>query len=610
MFRQYLSRFFYILSGKKRQLLLLLFLILISSLLETFGIGLIGPFIALATDLSSIQKNSWSNWLYTGIGFQSDIQFVSVFGILIVCILCIKSFLSFSITKYIFNFGFGQQAELRARLMRAYLRAPYTFHLTHNTAQLIQNILKESEGFANRVIMPLLFSCANIVVIVSLLGLLFKTDAGATLSILAVLLVVAMFLYRFRHNLSVWGRESHEADIEMIRAIHHGLGGLKDVKVIGCEDHFEAQLLAQAEKFKRTVALSNVFASLPRFTLEPVLIAFLVGFSIVYLLTDKNSQNLTATLSVFGMAAIRLLPAASNFMQSVGYLKNSTYIVHELYLILKELEIDLPLALHDRLYPKSNLPSQQHCGLITFENQVRLQEITFSYPSAERPALKDVSLEIKRGQAIGLIGKSGSGKTTLVDVILGLLMPERGDIQVDGISVYDNLRSWQNLIAYIPQSIFLTDDTIERNIAFGVADDQINSHRLERAIQAAQLTELIEQLPAGIKTYVGERGVRLSGGQRQRVGIARALYHEREILVLDEATAALDMETESLVTESIKSLSGTKTMIIIAHRLSTIEHCDKIYVLAGGRVLKSGSYQEVVLDKSSTIHESSQAEVR
>lgn len=194
-----------------------------------------------------------------------------------------------------------------------------------------------------------------------------------------------------------------------------------------------------------------------------------------------------------------------------------------------------------------------------------------------------------------MIGQSGAGKTTLVDVILGLLTPQQGDIKVDGISIYGNLRSWQNLIGYIPQSIFLIDDTIEKNIAFGVPENEIDQQRLDKAIQAAQLSEVIENLPNGLKTRVGERGVMLSGGQRQRVGIARALYHEREILVLDEATSALDNETEQLVTEAIKSLSGVKTTIIIAHRLTTVEHCDRIYMLEKGRIVKSGSYQEVVL---------------
>jgi ABC-type bacteriocin/lantibiotic exporter with double-glycine peptidase domain len=233
-----------------------------------------------------------------------------------------------------------------------------------------------------------------------------------------------------------------------------------------------------------------------------------------------------------------------------------------------------------------------------FLNQIVLDKITYRYPNTTLEALKNLSLTIKKGESVALIGKSGAGKTTLVDVILGLLIPEGGDIVVDGRSVYEDLRSWQNIIGYIPQSIFLTEDSLERNIAFGVPDHLIDHEKLRYAVQAAQLSEVVKDLPEGLNTLVGERGMRLSGGQRQRVGIARALYHEREILVLDEATAALDNETENLVTESIKSLGGTKTIIIIAHRLTTVEHCDCIYVLDKGQILDSGSYQDVVLTNS------------
>ena len=214
---------------------------------------------------------------------------------------------------------------------------------------------------------------------------------------------------------------------------------------------------------------------------------------------------------------------------------------------------------------------------------------------------KKYQFTIKKGESIALIGKSGAGKTTLVDVILGLLQPQQGDIKVDSHSIYCNLRNWQNLVGYIPQSIFLIDDTLEKNIAFGVPQDAIDRPQLYQAIKAAQLEEVVENLPDGLQTIVGERGLLLSGGQRQRVGIARALYHEREILVLDEATAALDNETESLITKAITSLSGTKTMIIIAHRLTTVKHCDRIYLMEKGRIIKSGSYEKVVLENPKLV---------
>jgi ABC-type multidrug transport system fused ATPase/permease subunit len=599
MFRVFF-KFLYILAGKKRQLIFLIFLFLLTSLLETFGIGLVGPFIALATKPKLIHQNDWSSWIYTQFGFHSEIQFISILGLGIVGILYLKSFLGFNTQKHIFEFGFGQQANLRVRLMQSYLQAPYSFHLNRNTAVLIQNIITETDKFANGVLMPVLFSVSNLTITCALTLLLLKTDLIATTTILGILLFLFLILYRFKDKLVRWGKEGHEADVEMIRIINHGLGGVKETKVIGCESYFENQLKEQAQKFKVAVASANAFSLLPRYALEPVIITFLVGFTIAYLLFNQTPETLTATLGVFGMASIRLLPAASNLMQTFGGLKYSSYIVDRLYFDLKELEkVEVKKKL--KLSNKTKLVNLSDAHFdkqtLSFREQIILDKITYHYPLISEAALKNISLVINRGQSIGLIGKSGAGKTTLVDVILGLLTPQSGDIKVDGVSINSNLGDWQNLLGYIPQSIFLIDDTIERNIAFGVPDEGIDQRKLEKAIAAAQLTELVDTLPNGIKTVVGERGVRLSGGQRQRVGIARALYHEREILVLDEATAALDNETENLVSEAIKSLSGTKTMIIIAHRLSTIEHCDRIYMMDQGRILMSGSYEEVVLRK-------------
>lgn len=325
--------------------------------------------------------------------------------------------------------------------------------------------------------------------------------------------------------------------------------------------------------------------------IEAFLITFLILFTFLFLTINKGSnQDLSAVLGVFALASIRLLPASTNLVGAVNGIKLNSYTLNKLYLDLKESESWSDLGRGAKL---QSVSSQPHS--INFQDRIVLDQIIYSYPNAARNALEGVILEIKKGESIGLIGRSGAGKTTLVDIILGLLEPQSGDILVDGSSIYTDLRAWQNMIGYVPQSIFLIDETLEKNIAFGVPDHLIDQGKLQKAIELSQLAELVEQLPQGTQTVIGERGVLLSGGQRQRVGIARTLYHEREILVFDEATAALDNETESLVTEAINSLSGVKTMIIIAHRLSTIEHCDCIYALERGRVVKSGSYREVVL---------------
>lgn len=590
----FLFKFFYILQGKKKILIFMIFLFLFVSIVETLGTAMVGPFISLAVDPKSIQTNSFLHKIYTSLPFHSEHQFLLALGIFVISIFYLKAFLSFSAQTYIFKFGFGQQGELRHRLMRLYLAAPYTFHLGRNSATIIQNILNETHTFANDIMIPLLTSVSNSVIIIALVILLVHTYALATIIIALILLLSIGLFQLLKNRLARWGEEGHDAYIEMIRLVNHGLGGLKETRVIGCESYFSEQLDKQAKKFSHGASLATSFSSLPRYVIEAFLITFLILFTFLFISINQNSQNpqnLSSVLGIFALASIRLLPAASSLLSSMNNIRYKSYSLDKLYLDFKELEI-----LH---LSKGAVPSQERDNIkpnIKF-SQVVLENIVYSYPSSSQKSLSGISMEIKRGQSIGLIGKSGAGKTTLVDVILGLLIPQDGDILVDKISIYKNLRNWQDMIGYVPQSIFLIDDTLERNIAFGVSDNRIDHKQLHQAIQAAQLTELVEQLSDGLQTMVGERGVLLSGGQRQRVGIARALYHEREILVFDEATAALDNETEALVTESIRALSGIKTSIIIAHRLSTIEHCDRIYQIEKGQITKSGNYQDVILNK-------------
>lgn len=384
----------------------------------------------------------------------------------------------------------------------------------------------------------------------------------------------------------------------MLRVVNHGFGGIKETQVIGCSAYFESQLYEHIQDYEDAGASLFEIKLLPRIIIETILIVIIIGFTSFSLIIGGNIESLIPNLGIFALASLRLIPAVTQVLNGMNSLRSQGFILNKLYNDLKNLNrvdadlhaADLPFAgcrdlessLNSSLEPREQITPE-------FSDCIRLEGVNFQYPGADEPALSNISLTLRKGESIALIGRSGAGKTTLVDVILGLLIPQKGDITVDGASIYHYLRSWQNLIGYIPQSIYLIDDTIERNIAFGVPDALIDQQRLQNAIQAAQLSELIKELPDGLQTLVGERGVRLSGGQRQRIGIARALFHEREILVLDEATSALDNETESLVTQSIQALSGLKTLIIIAHRLTTIEHCDRIYLIDKGHIIESGS---------------------
>ena len=589
---KFLSKFFYVTKGKHRAFTAISCLFVISSIFEMLGVGLMGPFAAMVTDSSFITNTSWLNAIYQKLSFDTPQKFILYFGIFTIIAFYIKAALGFISQKAIAEFSHGLKGDLSSKLMKSYLAAPYTLHLTKNSANLVQSVVTFTDRFCVGLVLSLLTAISNGVVIVALVVLLVCTNAAASVGIAIVLLVSLAVLNPLKDRLAFWGKEGFDASAEMIRILNHGLGGLKETRIIGCEPYFEGQMAEAAKKYSKNMGLASGYSNLPRYIVEAVIISFLIIFAFLFVTFNQdNTQNLTSIFGIFAIASIRLLPATGNTIGCISVIRYNIHSLDSLYAELKEAEG------HEAQNQKRSLPAgnNHQAAKLDFQQQIAIEDLVYKYPNAATNALDGISLTIEKGHSIGLIGKSGSGKTTLVDVLMGLLSPQSGDILLDGVSVYSHLRAWQNLIGYVPQSIFLIDDTLERNIAFGVPDNQIDRQRVQQAVAAAQLTEVIENLPMGLNTTVGERGVLLSGGQRQRVGIARALYHEKEILVFDEATAALDNETENLITEATKALSGSKTIIIIAHRLSTIEHCDLIYRLEQGSVTQSGNYQTVVL---------------
>lgn len=602
---KYLSKFLFIISTKKINLLIIVFFFIVISLLDALGIGLVGPFIGLAVKPEIIHKNIWLASLNAQLGLQDVSQFVALLGLFIVILFYCKSFIYYQIQNYVLRFCYTQQVWLRRRLLRTYLSLPYTFYLKTNSAHIIQSIGGESANFTYSIAVPLLNSIANSFVLVVILLLMAKTDLLATVSILGLLLVAIMPFHYLRHRVARWGKEGVEANTETIRVINHAIGGLKVTKLIGCERFFEDQLIAQSNKYAKAASLFHSFQQLPRIVVETLLITFVVGFVSLSLLLEGRSDSLVTVLSIFAVASVRVLPSASQLITCMSTLRNAQPTLDRLYLDLKELETPESMR-YQQMSGKSNRKIHGKYGNASvdeldrqpqlFTDSIVIDGINYAYPEAPTNSLIDTCLTIRKGESIALIGKSGAGKTTLVDVFLGLLIPQSGDIQVDGVSIYGDLRAWQNSIGYIPQSVFLMDDSIERNIAFGVLDARIDRAKLAQAIELAQLTEVIAQLPEGIHTLIGENGVRLSGGQRQRIGIARALYQDRDILVLDEATSALDNETERSISEALQAIGSTKTTIVIAHRLTTVAHCDRVYEMSNGKIVRSGSYREIVME--------------
>lgn len=610
---QYLSRMLYILSGSRLQLALLIASFIFASLLEALGVGLIAPFLSVAADPNVARESPISGFLQS-LNLQTDSQIITGLALLLIVLFCFKTIVYFLCKVYILKYSYWQKNQLESRLMRTYLRIPYIFHLNKNSAVLIKNIVVEAHQFTTNSLIPLLEIVANVIVMVMLLVLLAYSEISLLVVALVVILPTIVLFARLSRRVTGWGEVLSTANHNMIAAVNHGIGGLKETKIVGCEDYFEAELDVHSKAYAEAAVKADSFRVLPRVSIEAILVIFLLVFIVFsQLVTGRSLSDLTSVMGMFAVAAIRLVPAVSQILSALGQIRFSQFALEMLCLDLKEIEAFNQQQARSRqagvnVLASANLKSaaleQQYNSAahsvestLPFKYDVTLEQITYRYPASEKPAIKDFSLTLRKGESIALVGKSGSGKTTLVDILLGLLTPEQGDIKVDGQSVYLDLRGWQDLLGYIPQSIFLTDSTIERNIAYGVPPEEIDGDRLKRAIAAAQLEDLIAQMPDGVKTEVGERGVRVSGGQRQRIGIARALYHGREILVLDEATSALDTETEELVSSAINALAGTKTLIIIAHRYSTIEKCDRIYELSEGQLKQSGTYSEVIAAK-------------
>lgn len=599
MFR-YLKKLLFVLPATKWSLFRIVILFLFTSALEVLGIGIVGPFIGLANDPSLIQKNLLLRQAFVISGFESENKFLVSLGLIAIVAFCTKSFFSWFTQAYIVKFSDEQQRKLVSRMTHEYLKAPYIYHTQKSTTSIVDSIIEVVNMFTMTVLNPLLTSISNAFIIGALFALLMSTNATIMMAILVVIIPVFVFFNSFKARLHGWGKQARKSKEGIIRSVGHATGGIKETKIIGCEPYFEKKVSDEAGLFSRSHTSFVKFKIMPRFVMEAVMVSCVISIICVYLGFNQDTESLTSVLGIYALSSVRLLPAISNLIGGIGALRNSSYTVYQIHSDLKELQdirSNLVKEIEIKSKYKASASGVELSTELDFLDEILIDNISYRYPGAEREAIHNLSLSIKKGESIAFIGKSGAGKTTLVDIILGLLTPQVGDLRVDGVSIYKDQRAWQNMIGYIPQSIFLIEDSIERNIAFGVPDHLIDQTRLQKAIEAAQLQEVIDRLPDGLDTNVGERGILLSGGQRQRVGIARALYHEREILVLDEATAALDNETEKLVTDAIRGLSGRKTVIMIAHRLSTVEHCNCIYLLEHGRVVKSGSYDEVVLNQ-------------
>ena len=553
----------------------------VSMLLETLSIGAVIPALILLTQGNLTRKHPGLQPILDLLGNPTHEQLIVGGMLLLVGVYLFKTLFQALLIWRQMRFSFGVQSDLSQRLFTTYLRQPYAFHLRRNSAELILNVINEVRLFADHGIQPALLLVTEVLVLIGLCSLLLAVEPLGTMIAVSVMGAAAWGFHRFtRARIARWGEARQVHDTLRMQHLQQGLGSAKEVKLLGREDDFLERYRTHNMQAARIGERQMTLLQLPRLWLELLAVVGLAMLVITMLAQGRSLDVVLPTLGLFGAAAFRLTPSANRILGALQSLRFSRPAVD-----LLGVELSLPAS--------EPLVSREPRRPLA--NALELRQVTYVYEGAEDPAVTDVSLDIQRGELIGFVGASGAGKSTLVDIILGLLTPTSGSVVADGRDIREDPRNWQDQIGYVPQSIFLTDDSLRRNVAFGLADKQIDDAALRRAIRAAQLEELVASLPEGVETVVGERGVRLSGGQRQRIGIARALYHNPAVLVLDEATSSLDMATERGVMKAVTALHGEKTILIVAHRLSTVARCDRLYKLEGGRIVEVGTPASVTV---------------
>ena len=561
-------------KSERRGLGMIFVLMLIGTVLEMFSLGLVVPIVGLLVNPDYLDRVPFVHSLF---GDLTTTQYVLGAMGLLIGVYIVKTI--FLIWKTWVQRGFSNSVTLRIAqdLYENYLRQPYAFHLEHNSAIMIRNS-QSSASLMSGVIDPLLLIASEFLVSGGLFILMLLLEPVGSL---AAIVVFGSFSVIFRRitsrRITKWGEAQNSYKGSIIQHLQQGFSGVKDIKILGREDYFVASYQRDLSGNAYVQRRYAVAQTLPRFSMELLTIICLGLLVSLMVLSDKALSDILPVLSLFGAAAFRLLPTLSQVINSFMSININRPIVNDLY---ADLALPIPAVTTDQKSRK-------------LLDRIDVEGLSFSYARTTRDALNNVSISIRRGEAVGLIGSSGSGKSTLVDILLGLLEPTSGQVRIDGNDIHQNLRGWQDQIGYVPQSIFLTDDTLRRNVAFGLPKDKIDDDAVRSAIRSAQLEEFVASLPEGMETVVGERGVRLSGGQRQRIGIARALYNNPDVLVLDEATSSLDTETEHGVMQAVQALQGDKTVIIVAHRLSTVEYCDRLYRLENAQIVDEGTFSEV-----------------
>lgn len=572
----------YIFTKKdKIKISILMIIVIVGSFLELLAVSVFSPFIELIMAPASLEENDIMYAVYQIFQIENIEHFLAFIATGIIVIYIVKNIYIMLQKNAIYRFSYRIQRKMSTDLLKAYMKEPYTFHLNKNISVLQRSMQEDTDQFTKGII-HLLEMTAEVCVCIAIGIYLYIVSKSITVIVAGLLILcLAVFSGISRKYSSAWGREGQKYKSRIYQWMNQSLGGIKEIKVLNREESFIRNYDKNFAEYVRVLRLNRLIGVIPKYIIEMVCMTGLLSAVIFKIFFgQKAMEDFVPQMAVFAVAAFRLLPSVGRInehLSAVLYAKPSLDLI---YNDLKEIEtLDLS---------KQEADPNWH-----FEKEIRVKGVTYRYPDGDINVIENADFTIKRGQTVAFVGSSGAGKSTMVDILLGLHAPQMGRIYADGMDVLKNLPTWQREIGYIPQTIYLSDDTIRNNVAFGVSEQDIDEQAVIHALEQAQLYEFAESLVDGLDTFVGDRGVRLSGGQRQRIGIARALYHNPEILVLDEATSALDSDTESAVMEAIERLQGQKTILIIAHRLTTIKNADVIFEVSEGKV-EEKTKQEVL----------------
>ena len=561
-------------SRQKRNVFILMIVMLIGSFIELLGVSAIMPLVTVVTDSSVIETDSTYSYIADVLNIHEPRKFVLVMAIFLIIVYIIKNLYICMQYNVQYRFIYNNQRLLSRELLDYYVHQNYLYHTQTNVAILQRNISSDVNFFFDVVLNMLYFSNEALVCIV-LVSYLAIVDPVSTFSIAGILIVFLAFFVLFFKRYSVrLGEETRQSSAMQGKWLLQSFAGIKEIKVMNKEEYFVHNYDMESKKYADLHRKQMFAAAVPKPVMESVCICGLLVVMAIRIYAGGDMQAFVPVLSVFAIAAFRMLPSINRLSGSYSAIMYGKSAVEGVYADVIEMN-----SRKEEILNKEQDPYE-----FRLDTDIQIFDMEFAYPESEGNVINGASFTIPRLQSTALIGPSGAGKTTLADLILGVIEPQKGQITADGVNVYDHIRSWHKIIGYIPQVIYLMDDTIRANVAFGINDEDIDDEKVWKALKEAQLDEFVREQPDGIYTEIGDRGVRISGGQRQRIGIARALYFDPPLLVLDEATSSLDNETETAVMEAIDSLHGSRTMIIIAHRLTTIRNCDVVYEVCEGKV--------------------------